>query len=95
VQAGIAEAEHAQHAPKARQRGQPGQLAQRRDREREPQAAQRPVAQAADQGLGRVGAELVGSGAIDQPGQRCEAEQEQQRLRRWMQQRARQRGLHQ
>ena len=59
---------------------------QRRHRQHDAEEAQRPVAGRADQVLGRVGAQAVGEGAVDQPRERQQAQHEHQRLGRRVQQ---------
>jgi len=93
VQQGIEEGVDAQHAPKARQRGQPRRQAQRGHGQGQAQQAQRPVAHGADQRLGRVGAQAVERRRVHQPGQRQQAQHEQQRLGRRVPQRPVRRGL--
>jgi len=69
VQTGVAKGQQAQQAAKTGQLGQGQQGAQGRHRQGHAQSAQCPVTGGADQGFGRIGAQLVLQGLHDQPGQ--------------------------
>jgi hypothetical protein len=74
--------EQPQHAAEPGQCRRAGDHPQRRHGQRDAQEAQCPVAGGANEVFSRIGAELVGGGAVEQPRERQQREQEQDRLGR-------------
>lgn len=80
VQRRIEKHKYPQHAPKARELGGRGHHPDRRHRQHHAQCPQGPVARGTHQGLGRVGAQLIREGGIQQPEKRTQARHEHQGL---------------